>query len=332
MSRRARAAAQTVLLAVDGIGYAVARHQWPHSRCVPLVTTFPSTSTTAWLTALTGAAPDVHLVPGMAYRAGGRVVLAIDEGPPDLLARTPAVTSVFERLRHIGVVTTVLPGLVGTVPGPWARALWSGAQVVPDAPHRTTPADPRQVVNDVVAAVGAQLAQGSAFVTAYVDLDTAVHAGGWSDDVTEALSLLDAAAVGWRDNGVATAALSDHGAVPVTPDPAIARRFDAVLASGRCDPLAGGAGRVRWLYHNGTGTVADLLAAVRDAVGDVAWVGTRADAVAAGMFAPVPALLERIGDVIAVATDPRFPVPDPRMVFEHGGATPDELSVPFARW
>src|SRR5580704_10923798 len=60
--------APTIFVAVDGIGYDVAHRVWseaPH--LTPLSSTFPSTSTSAWLSAVTGLRPEEHGVLGVVY-------------------------------------------------------------------------------------------------------------------------------------------------------------------------------------------------------------------------------------------------------------------------
>jgi hypothetical protein len=89
--------------------------------------------------------------------------------------------------------------------------------------------------------------------------------------------------------------------------------------------------------HAELGQAADVLARWSAELGDRMWVGSRDDAVRAGLFGPVvgPAALRRIGDVLAVATgqtsvvrrtvEPTFS----RLVGQHGALTEAELSVPL---
>jgi hypothetical protein len=317
-----------VLLAVDGVGLSIAEACWPGARCQSLVTTFPSTSTTAWLTALTGAGLEQHLVPGMVFRVDGSPVTAVSTGPEHLLG---PVESVFSRLRAAGVETSVIPGLVADYPGPWSRALWQGASLVAATRPVGTPSDPRDTAGQAVADVDAVLATGADLVVAYVDIDTAVHQEGYSDRVRQALAILGSAAVRWRRRDVLTMAVSDHGATEVRPDAVVADRWTALVESGLCDPVSGGAGRVRWLYCV-PGQHERLLAAARQALGEVAWVASKWEVARRGWWPASDSLLSRVGDVVAIATAPAFPVPQQDMRYEHGSTTPMEMLVPFALW
>lgn len=310
------------------MGLPIAEACWPAARCQSLVTTFPSTSTTAWLTALTGAGVEQHLVPGMVFQVDGSPVEAVAAGPAHLLGR---VESVFSRLRTAGVSSSVIPGLIADYPGPWSRALWQGASTVPAPRPVATPSDPRDTASQAVADVDAVLATGADLVVAYVDIDTAVHHEGYSDRVRQALAILDSAAVRWRRHEVLTMALSDHGATEVRPDAAIAGRWTELVESGLCDRVSGGAGRVRWLYSC-PGQHQRLLQAARQALGDVAWVASKWEVARRGWWPASESLLRRVGDVVAVATAPGFPVPQEDMRYEHGSTTPMEMQVPFALW
>jgi hypothetical protein len=292
------------------------------------VTTFPSTSTTAWLTALTGASLEQHLVPGAVFHLDGSPVEAAGAGPAHLLG---PVESVFSRLSVAGVESSVILGMLADYPGPWSRALWQGANVVPSPRSAATPSDPRDTATLAVADVDAVLATDADLVIAYVDIDTAVHQEGYSDPVRQALAILDSAAIRWRRHEILTMALSDHGATEVLPDAAVTRRWTAMTESGLCDPVSGGAGRVRWL-HSRPGQHEQLLHVAREALGEVAWVASKWEVVRRGLWPASESLLRRVGDVVAVATDAAFPVPQEDLRYEHGSISPMEMLVPFAVW
>lgn len=313
---------------MDGVGLSIAEACWPGARCESLVTTFPSTSTTAWLTALTGAGLEQHLVPGMVFHVDGSPVNAVAAGPDNMLG---PVESVFSRLHAAGVRSSVIPGVLTDYPGPWSRALWQGASIVPSTRPVATPPDPRDTASESVADVDAALSLGADLVVAYVDIDAAVHQEGYTDRVRQALAILDSAAIRWRKQDVLTMALSDHGAVEVRPDDAVVRRWTAVADSGLCDPVGGGAGRVRWL-HSCPGQHERLLELARHALGDVAWVASKWEVAQSGLWPASESLLRRVGDVVAVAMAPAFPVLLEDMRYEHGSITPMEMLVPFAVW
>jgi hypothetical protein len=151
----------TVVLAIDGLSLDAAERAWTGASVRCLTSTFPSTSVTAWMTALTGTDPSQHLAVGMLYRipradrlahvVANRVVefepaaaaaeaatagaqatrqpAAQPETAPwrdeDVIA--PQVT-LFERARAGGARCVVLGRDMDKIPGPWTRSLFRGAE------------------------------------------------------------------------------------------------------------------------------------------------------------------------------------------------------------
>jgi hypothetical protein len=162
----------------------------------------------------------------------------------------------------------------------------------------------------------------------YVNLDDYVHANGYDERVLAALRRLDGVARGWAGAGWTVVAHSDHGQVPVRPDPALAQAWARVDDPHECELPGGGAGRVRWLYPR-AGREEAVRARLADALGDAAVVLAACElALPPGLGLP----LDRVGAVLAIAASESFPVPDLGMRYEHGGLDVDEMVIPFAVW
>lgn len=306
-----------IVLAVDGLSSDVAKQSWLSASISTLSSTIPSTSATALLTALTGVPADVHRVPGTVYRNGSGLVHAINGTPP-----IPDLPTVLERHG-----ATVLARELDLLEGTWAQALLRGCNRVP-APARHKLAaqaeDPPLLVANVVADLDKTVdktAPDARFLWTYVNIDDHVHRHGYDESVHEAMIRLDAHASRWAAQGWTVVAHSDHGQVPVDPDPDLVDAWDAIVRE-ECVIPSGGAGRMRWLYPK-----ADRLEAVFDRVattlGSTATVHHAAD-----LGLPQP----EAGPVVAVAASRRFPIPDPSAKFEHGGLSQDEIDVPCAVW
>ncbi|MEU7479724.1 hypothetical protein AB0A63_27290 [Lentzea sp. NPDC042327] len=302
-----------IVLAVDGLSSDVAGQTWLEAEITTLTSTLPSTSATAWLTALTGAAADVHRVPGTVYRNGSGLVHAIT-GAPSI----PSLPTVLER-HGAAVLAREIDLLTGT----WARALLRGCTRIPaPAQHKLTAQaeDPPLLVANVVADLD-KVSADHGFLWTYVNIDDHVHRNGYDESVHEAMLRLDAHASRWAAAGWTVVAHSDHGQVPVAADPDLVEAWDAIVRE-ECAIPSGGAGRMRWLYPR-----PDRLEAVFDRVattlGDAATVHHASD-----LGLPQP----EAGPVVAVAASPAFPVPDPSARFEHGGVSRDEVEVPYAVW
>jgi hypothetical protein len=302
-----------IVLAVDGLSSDVAKQSWLSASLSTLSSTVPSTSATAWLTALTGVPAGVHRVPGMVYRNGSGLVHAI-KGMPAI----PDLPTVLERHG-----ATVLARELDLLEGTWAQALLRGCTRIPSPPrHKLTAQaeDPPLLVANVVADLDKALDE-TRFLWTYVNIDDHVHQNGYDESVHEAMIRLDAHASRWAAQGWTVVAHSDHGLVPVDPDPTLVEAWDAIVRE-ECVIPSGGAGRIRWLYPK-----ADRLEAVFDRV--AATLGSTATVHHAGdLGLPQP----EAGPVVAVAASPRFPVPDPSARYEHGGLSREEIDVPYAVW
>ncbi|MGW8377975.1 alkaline phosphatase family protein [Streptomyces sp. ODS28] len=370
MRQMERARHGVLVLALDGVGWEWAARTLRPSALRELRSTFPSTSVTAWLTAVTGAGIAEHAavgaefrVPARAYSAEGEETVRADspgvlfdpahgrvrtwsgEGtsadPAPVESETGAVCgtgvrTLFQRARSRGIPAYALCPELDGLNGPWTTALLDGALRVP---HR--PADfgraPEAVAEAAVRGIGALLAaerRRPLLLWAYLDFDTWLHRHGPGPRLFRALRRLDEAAAGWAERGWTVTAHADHGLTPVTHDERARNAWAALDTPYRCVLPSGGAGRVRWLYPR-PGTEERLLTEAREALAPYAEVRTPAELAARGLLpdpAHAPLAHARIGEVVALATGPAFPVPDPRCRWEHGARTEDELRVPLAVW
>jgi len=345
LAELSRARRGVIMLAVDGLSYdAALAAGWRTAELTSLASTFPSTSTTAWLTAMTGVGPAQHGVPGMVYRVPGRGCLVyavtgrvLAQGPadpggdPGLVIGHPTI---FDRAVADGVQCRAVAREIAHLPGPWAQALLRGATVVPAAPAEMLTRharDPALLVDAAMKEVDEQIggqARGQAggvrrqpmLLWTYVNLDDYLHRHGYDERAVTAMAELGSRAARWAQAGWTVIGHSDHGQVRCAPDENLVRAWSALDDPARRLLPAGGAGRVRWLYP---------------APGDEGEVGGRLAAAlgsSARIVATDEALRDRVGPVIAIAADERFPVPDTSLSWEHGADSADETVVPLAIW
>ncbi|MFJ4160562.1 alkaline phosphatase family protein [Microbacterium testaceum] len=172
------------------------------------------------------------------------------------------------------------------------------------------------------------------------ELDTAGHRDGWeSDRWTDALERVDAATRRLADGidahtGVLVTA--DHGMVDVPAHKHVLLRKGDPLIEGVA--LIGGEPRMLHLYTD-EGRADAVASLWRETEAARAWVMTRDEAIAAGLFGAVDDdVRPRIGDVL-VAARGRFAYYDDReadkrpqrMVGQHGSLTDEERTVPLLR-
>jgi len=292
---------------------------------------FPSTTPTSLVTLGTGAVPGAHGILGFTVNVPGtaRVLTHIDWGrDPDPLVWQP-VPTVFGHAARAGVTTRVVarPEFAGSG---LTTAAYGGAG------YRGV-TGPDALVAELLAALAEAppvLAYGY-----FGAVDAAGHtAGVGSPPWLAAVAAADQVVTRVAQRLPADAALlvtADHGQLVVPSAGRFDIDADARLAAGVA--VVAGEARVRYL-HAVPGATADVLAAWREVLGDAAWVASRAEAVAAGWFGPVPeAHLARVGDVVAacrgthvVLSTARERPSTARMVGFHGSFTAAEMAVPLA--
>jgi len=321
-----------ILLAVDGVAARIAEEAWGCDELVVLRSTIPTTSTTAWLTAFTGVAVEAHLVPGMVFRVRAEEGLVnattTRHGDHWAAALIPDLPTVFSRLKRRGVASLACLGALTACPGPWRDAVLRDATPVRSRRFPTLAPEPARAAAAAIADVEDALREplgDCSVICAYVDLDTSVHARGYDDGVVGALIALEEAARRWVRRGATVLAVSDHGLTPVSPARDAVEGWKMLETSSLCRGPAGGAGRIRWLYA-APGCGPEVLGKA------TALLAERADVYDTSMLCAGATLRERLGDVIAVARDPAFPLPRGHGLWNHGATEAEELLVPFGRW
>lgn len=296
-------------------------------------TVFPTTTAAALTSLLTGTAPGQHGIVG--YRAlepeTGEVVNQLRGWDTDGLPLTwQRATPLFERHVRDGRPAFVVskPEYVGTG---FTAATLRGA----------TPVPAERFDERVVIAADLAARHAGALVYLYApDLDSIGHRHGWEseewtntlEDVDGAVADLDASLA----DGTGAVLTADHGMVDVP------RHRHRLLQDG--SPLLEGVdqigGEPRMLHlYTADGEAERVADAWRDSESARAWVLTREEATAAGLFGDLDAAVSpRIGDVLVAArgTFAYYDDRDPertgqQMVGQHGSLTDAERIVPLVR-
>jgi hypothetical protein len=330
-------ARRVLVLLVDGLGADLLR---AHADLAPTLAALatpvgdlsapcPSTTPVSLATLGTGLPPGSHGILGFVTDIPGtdrtlNHVQWADDPDPDVWQ--PRRT-VFEQAEAAGVATTAV--------GPYAyagsgltRAVYRGATYTGAVSH-----------GDLCAlALRSLAAAPRALVYGYIpELDLTGHVRGVDSASWRAqLAFLDRVVAELVDGLPDDAALlvtADHGMLDVPADTRLDLDADPALTDGV--RVLAGEPRARYV-HAEPGAAADVLAAWRGALGDRAWVVSRDEAVASGVFGPVDdTLVDRIGDVVAIArgswalvTPAREPGPS-RLAAYHGSLSATELAIPL---
>jgi hypothetical protein len=317
-----------IVLGVDGIPYDLACRAWRRAHLTRARSVFPTTSSTAWLSSLTGASVDAHGIPGVVFTVDEPGSPLVDvyayQGP---LGDAPP-EDLFSDAARCGYTPVAILGDLEDTHCTWRDLLVHRAHQVHD--HRffsrlDRPIDPDELGGRLEVAVAHALAShpGPCLVWCFIDADRHIHPHGYDRPLVELLERIDAIASEWARRGARVIAHSDHGLVPTRQVPANADAIERVTAAHAC--AMGGAGRTRWLY-TAPGTeprVWDDLA--RHLPASVRLY--HADA----LFAPGSLARRRVGSIVLVAEGEDFLAADGYR-FEHGSLTERELDVPFAEW
>ena len=336
-------ARRVAVLLVDGLGADLLR---AHPDLAPTLAALarpvgdlsapcPSTTPVSLATLGTGLPPGSHgilgfvtAVPGEQSDAGedralNHVQWADDPDPDTWQARR----TVFEQAADDGVAVTAV--------GPYAyagsgltRAVYRGAEYTGSVSH-----------GDLTALVLAALAAAPrSLVYGYLpELDLTGHVRGvdsaaWRAQLTFIDRVVEKLVDGLPDDA-ALLVTADHGMLDVPKDTRLDLDEHPEVTDGV--RLLAGEPRARYV-HAEPGAAADLLDRWRGVLGDRAWVASREEAVASGIFGAVDeALAPRIGDVVALArgtwaftAGQREPGPS-RLRAYHGSLTATELAIPL---
>lgn len=323
-----------VVLAIDGLGYDLAEEVFQPDRLVPMTTTFPSTSITAWMTALTGRTASEHGLLGVRFRApdADRLLDCFADEPPHARRLPPVV---FQTLAAHGVRCLVNPGEMATWPGWWRSAVTRGAtELRPTADWdciRYDPARTAQAAEDEVRNGLRQRGAGPSVVWSWINVDDCVHRLGYPPELVAALRRLGRLAAELAEAGHTVLAFSDHGLVPSSCPPALMAGWEAATGPGLCRLPNGGAGRTRWCYPE-PGRTAEVAERLADLFGDRALVVPVRRLAELGLLDVNEETAWALGDVVCLAIGEEFAVPDPGVRYEHGSVTAQEMIVPLAVW
>ena len=326
---------------VDGLGWNLLRERGPAvapfltglaAGAQPLTAGFPTTTATSMGSLGTGLPPGAHGLLGyeVAAPGGDGVLNLLYWGRPDIdPGEYQPSGTVFERAAAAGVAMTQVGPSIFEGSSLTTAALRGGRFVAADS------------AGERVAAAVAPL-RGAGPVASYVyygDLDATGHRRGCGSEAWEVeLAAVDRFVEQLAHRlppGTMLALTADHGMVDVPFDE---HRVDLAREPELRDGVRLVAGEPRARYvHAVPGAAGDVLARWRERFDGRMAVVSREEAIGAGWFGAVRAEhLERIGDVVAVATGPYAVVDSSTMdagsmslLGQHGALTEDELLVPL---
>lgn len=333
-----------VVVVVDGLGTHPLLARAGHARTLaPLVSRattigsgFPSTTAAALSTLTTGVAPGTHGMVGYSVldRANDRIVNQLSGWDDRMVPESwqPSAT-VFELAAKEGVPSFVVAPEKYRLSG-FTRAVLRGADYL----------GARGIEDRFERARGVLDSTERALVYLYIpELDQAAHAhGNESPEWTRRLEIVDdqvarfAASLRRGERMLVTA---DHGGLDIPARSHVVVGSDAPLLNG-VRHIAGEP-RCLQLHLEETADAEEVLARWTAEEGGRAWVFTRAEAIAGGLFGTQVRgeAHSRMGDVfvaararIAYYSDRAEDHSGRQMIGQHGSLTAEETSIPLLRF
>jgi hypothetical protein len=328
-----QSAAQVALVVLDGLGWDQLQERREVApvlsalRGRAITSVAPTTTATALCSITLGATPAAHGIFGYKF------AVAAPTGPEVLNVLKWSTPSGDARRFFPPAVAQPRPAFCGAAVPVVTRSDLAGSGFS-EAHQRGAVVEGWVVPSSLPPLVGRLLGRGEGFVYAYYDgIDKVAHATGLGElyeaelratdrMVEEMLARLPAGAV--------LAVTADHGQVEVggRAVPLLSR----VAASAE---LLSGEARFRWL-HSRPGHTAALAQQAKSAYGGEAWVATREEALASGVFGgPISGeAADRLGDVLLVPLGEQAYLDEAdsgekKLVCRHGGLSRAEVLVPL---
>ncbi|ESX79994.1 alkaline phosphatase family protein [Mesorhizobium sp. LSHC414A00] len=315
-----------LVLAIDGIPLSLAEEFWPESRIDGLRSVFPTTSSTAWLSSLTGQQPEQHGIPGVVFRDDSGHLVNVFEYRGAFCGSDAG--NIFSDAAALEYWPVAILGDWEPYECTWRTMLLKGAHLVEG--HRfytAAPANPgamRDRVHGAIQSALERLPPGQpSLLWCFIDADRHVHRRGYDSDLVHWLSAIDDLAADFASRGFIVVAHSDHGLVRTVHDPEIVSLLAGIEADFGCE--IGGAGRTRWIYA-GQSDMDRVVSALERSLPSTVRLFP-ADL----FFRPGSLARARSGDLMLVAQGDEF-MTFSGHIFDHGSLTETELRVPFAVW
>lgn len=318
-----------VILAVDGIPYDLATDSWQRASTTKMISVFPTTSSTAWLSSLTGMGVDLHGVPGVVFRMPDRQSPLINVFECNNALFDGPVHNIFSDALEARYLPLSIVGDLEGFDCSWRSLLLRHSKLEGGCPFFTAPDLPapaavcRKLRNAILNCLQLYSQDRPLLIWCFLDADFYIHRHGYDANLIEFLAEIDRLAVELVERGAAVVAHSDHGLTPTRSDPAVEESMTSILHRYGC--TSGGAGRTRWIYAK-----PENVEAVRDEL--VRELKAPVDVVLSDeLFVKGSLAWQRVGEIILVAKGENFIAPH-EYSFDHGSLTDRELEVPYSEW
>lgn len=316
-----------VVFGLDGIKFGLARSVWCNASVTLYTSVYPTTSSTAWLTSLTGLGPEDHGIPGVVFTDDCGQLINVFQHTGKL--RSPIIRNIFTDGAELGFRSIAIMGDWEPFDCTWRDLLLAHAHAVRGYRFYTAdvPLAPRQIAGTIAEAVAEarrkRVTNEPLLIWCFVDIDRHIHYSGYDSEVIDLLGEIERLAVQMVEDNTLVVAHSDHGLTLTNHSESIAAALKD--AQDRFNCRSGGCGRTRWFYSDYRDRSA-LIGTLQETLPESVRIF-----VPESVFAPHSLSTSRIGDVMLMAEGHEF-VTFAGQKFDHGSRTADEIEVPIAIW
>ena len=316
-----------VIFAIDGIPYQCAVRHWRHAETSKMCSAFPTTSSTCWLSSLTGMSVARHGIPGVVFRVTDRDLVNVFEYGGNL--NIPSTGNIFSDAARLGYEPWSIMGDLEAYDCSWRAELLQHSQALSGYRFYTNAKTscPLAICGTLRQAINAcakrKPRHRARLIWCFIDADHHIHRKGYDDDLSKFLDNIEGLALDLKHEAVLPVAHSDHGLVRTLHNHDLENLLDGLLK--RCECSIGGAGRTRWIYvkpDSKNEVMAELIRAMP--------VQMRVCG-AEEFFEQGSIAKTRVGEVMLIAEGEEFMTFSDHK-FDHGSLTDAELFVPLSYW
>ncbi len=323
-----------VIFGIDGIPYDLALLSWHHARITKMRSVFPTTSSSAWLSSLSGMSVDSHGVPGVIFKVPdqkGDLINIFNYHGPSLNLE---IENIFSDAISFGYTSLSILGDLEDYDCAWRALLLrysreiSGYKFYTAGNDGENPKDLTKLGRDIRQAILESIRfyspSSPSLLWCFVEIDRHIHRYGYDEHVTQFLELIEQIAIELTQRNAIVIAHSDHGLTQTIHDSGI-EQFIKQL-QGQYDFSLGGAGRTRWLYLRTDTDKKKLIDELTQNLPPSIVLRNASD-----LFSIGSSSLDRVGQILLIAQEENF-LTSPSYNFDHGSYTSREIYVPFSQW
>jgi hypothetical protein len=319
-----------VILGIDGIPYDLALKSWRCAQTQKMKSVFPSTSSTAWLSSLSGMRVEEHGVPGVIFRFEDRNEKLINIFTYKGHIHNLCKGNIFSDAATFGYMPLSIIGDLEDLNCTWRDLLLQHSVRVEGYKFYTDKKgddylSSRSLYHRLRSAIRKTLQVYKYNIPCllwfFIDADLYIHRYGYDSHIIHFLGQVEKLALELIQDNIIVITHSDHGLIATHNDPDIEKIIKDLSVSYEFS--MGGAGRTRWVYPK-SGTEQLLFDKFLNYLPSSILI-RHADE----FFDQ--SLVKRVGKIILIAQAEEFLVPN-GYCFDHGSLTDMEMYVPVTTW